>query len=314
MLNRRQLRIKVLQILYAYHQSEDKDLPAFEQQLMFSINKSYEMYLYLLLLVVDMQKHAIEKIEAGLQKRLPSKEDLHPNAKFVTNGPLRALANSKELARSLEAVGITFSDNPDLTKSLFKQLSETEEYIEYMESSERGFEHDRMYLLKFFKKYLINSEDLQDYFEEKSIFWNDDLDIIASMTIKTIKGLEEDAKDITLLPLWRDEDDEKGFMLNLFRNTCVKADDFGKIIDENAANWDNDRIAVIDMVLLKMALAEATCMETVPLKVTMNEYIELSKYYSTPKSNGFINGLLDQIFSTLTEGSKIKKIGRGLIE
>ncbi|MCB0761684.1 MAG: transcription antitermination protein NusB [Flavobacteriales bacterium] len=314
MLNRRQLRIKVLQILYAFYQSEDRDLPAFEKQLLFSIDKAYEMYIYLLLLIVDMQRHAIEKIEAGLQKRLPSKEDLHPNTKFVTNAPLRALANSKILAKTAEQMSISMVDEPDLTKNIFRHLVETEEYKEYMASEERGFAHDRLYLLKFFKKHLINEESLHDYFEEKSIYWNDDLDIIASMTIKTVKLIEEDSKDITLLPLWRDEKDEKGFLLNLFRNTAMKGEEFGKLIDENAANWDTDRIALMDMILMKMAIAEATTMQSVPIKVTLNEYIELSKYYSTPKSNGFINGLLDQVFSKMQDDKSIKKVGRGLVE
>jgi N utilization substance protein B len=299
MLNRRHLRIKILQALYAYYQNEDRDLAQAEKQLYFSIDKMYEMYLYLLLLVVEMQGKAIEKIEAGRNKRLPAQEDLHPNTKFVTNAPLRVLANSKKLAALLNEKGISWSDNPDLVKTVFKEISQTEEYKEYMDSAERGFTHDRDYLLKLFKRHMINIEGLHEYFEEKSIFWNDDLDLMAGMVIKTIKLVEENADDFDLLPLWKDPADEKDFVSVLFRNTVVQGEDNEKLID---------------MILMKMALTEAQSFESIPLKVSLNEYIELSKYYSTPKSNGFINGILDQLYAKLKEDGSIKKVGRGLID
>lgn len=314
MLNRRHLRIKILQALYAYYQNEDRDLAQAEKQLYFSIDKMYEMYLYLLLLVVEMQGKAIDKIEAGRNKRLPAEEDLHPNTKFVTNAPLRVLANSKKLAAILEEKGITWSDNPDLVKQVFKDISQTEEYKEYMDSPERGFTHDRDYLLKLFKRHMINIEGLHDYFEEKSIFWNDDLDLMAGMVIKTIKLIEENADDFDLLDLWKDPADEKDFVSVLFRDTVVQGEENGKLIDDAASNWDLERIAVMDMILMKMALTEAQSFESIPLKVSLNEYIELSKYYSTPKSNGFINGILDQLYAKLKDDGAIKKVGRGLID
>ena len=314
MLTRRQLRIKVYQILYAYYQNEDRDIADYEKQLFFSIDKMYEMYLYLLALIVEMQHQAIEKIEAGLQKKLPTKEDLHPNTKFVTNILLRQLANSKNLSKELEVTGVSWADNPDLVKAVFRDLIETEDYKEYMNSDERGFEHDKEFLLRFFKRHMVNVEGVADYFEEKSIFWNDDLDLMAGMAIKTIKLINENDDDIELLGLWRDEDDERGFVTTLYRETLMKGEDHGKLIDETAPNWDVDRIALSDMIMMKMALAEAVKMESIPLKVTLNEYIELAKYYSTPKSNGFINGILDQLFEKMKDDKAIKKIGRGLIE
>jgi transcription antitermination protein NusB len=314
MLNRRQLRIKVFQILYAYYQSEDRDVAEFEKQLFFSIHKMYDMYLFLIALIIEMQHQAIAKIEAGLQKKLPAKEDLHPNTKFVTNIVLRSLANSKSLSRELERKSINWSENPDLVKQVFRELVATDDYKEYMASDERGYDHDREYLLRFFKRHMVNVEGLADHFEEKSIFWNDDLDLMASMVIKTIKQVEEDANEVELLPLWRADDDEEDFVKILFRQTLVKGDDYNAIIDDAASNWDIDRIALSDIIFMKMALAEAVSLPTIPLKVTLNEYIELSKYYSTPKSNGFINGVLDQLFTQLKEEGKIKKLGRGLVE
>ena len=313
MLNRRQLRIKVLQILYAYYQSEHREMKDFEKELFFSIDKMYEMYLYLLLLVVEMQGRAIDKIEAGLQKKLPAQEDLHPNTKFVTNTLMRALANSKNLTKALETSNISWADNQDLIKRVFRELIETEDYKAYMADDQRGFEHDKEFLLRFFKRHMINVEGISEYFEEKSIFWNDDMDLMAGMVIKTIKIIPENAKDIELLTLWKDKDDEHGFTTELFRQTIIQGEDNAKLISEAAANWDMERIAITDMILMKMAIAEAKTMESIPLKVTLNEYIELAKYYSTPKSNGFINGVLDQLFAKLNDEKEIKKVGRGLI-
>ncbi|MFZ6052435.1 transcription antitermination factor NusB [Halocola ammonii] len=312
MLNRRHLRIKVLQSLYAYYQSVDKDMKKTENEMFHGIEKMYHMYLYLLLLIVEMQGAAIEKIEAGKNKRLPSEEDLHPNTRFVTNAPLRVLANSKTLKKAAESEKINWSENPDLIKKEFRTLIETDEYKEYMESSERGFHHDRIYLIRFFKKHLVNFEMLQDWFEEKSIFWNDDLDLVASMVIKTIKSIDEKSDDLELLPLWKE--DEKEFVTKLFRNSIVHGEEYSKMIDEFTKNWELDRIAIMDIILMKMAIAEAITFKNIPLKVTLNEYIELSKYYSTPKSHGFLNGVLDKLFAKLKDEGAIKKTGRGLVE
>lgn len=304
----------MLQALYAYYQSEEKDLAKAEKQLFFSLDKVYELYLYLLLLIVEMQRLAIDKIETGKNKRLPSKEELTPNTKFVTNTHLRLLSNSKKLAKKAEESGVSWQDNPDVVKKVFKMLIETDEYKEYMESAERGFDHDKEYLLKFFKKYLINDEGIQEYFEEKSIFWNDDLDLMAGMVLKTIKLMETSHDDVELLELWKDPEDEIHFAKTLLGQTLILGEENAKDIDECTKNWELERIAVIDIILMKMALAEARAFKSIPLKVTLNEYIELSKYYSTPKSNGFINGVLDQLFAKQRESGKIVKTGRGLIE
>jgi N utilization substance protein B len=314
MLNRRHLRIKVLQTLYAFYQEGEGDAGKAEKALFFSIDKMEEMYIYLLTLIVEMQGAAIDRIEAGKNKQLPSKEDLHPNTKFVTNRPLRILANSKALRKKAEDLGVTWSDNRDLVKKEFKMLMETEDYKEYMESEERGFAHDRDFLLRFFKRHMINFELLHDYFEEKSVFWNDDLDLISSMTIKTIKTIKENDDDVELLPLWKGDDDEEDFVKTLYRRSLSLAEENESIISEYTKNWEIERIALMDTILMKMAMAEVRSFPSIPAKVSMNEYIELSKYYSTPKSNGFINGVLDQSFAKLKEDGLVEKTGRGLIE
>ena len=314
LLNRRHLRIKIMQTLYAHYIEGSGDLVKSEKALHFSIDKMYEMYLYLLLLLVEMQTAAIDKIEAGRNKKLPTHDDLHPNTKFVTNRVLRKVVNSKNLRKACETTGVSWANNRDLIKKLFKELTGSEDYTEYMESEERGFDHDREYLLRFFKRHLINVEQLHEFFEEQSIFWNDDLDLVASMTIKTIKLITDEVDDFELLPLWSDDEEEYNFTVDLFRKTLTLGEESDKMIAEAAKNWELDRIALMDVVLMKMAIAEARIFETIPLKVTLNEYIELSKYYSTPKSNGFINGVLDQLFEQMKTSGTIKKVGRGLLQ
>jgi N utilization substance protein B len=273
-----------------------------------------ELYVLLLMMIGAMQGFAIDRIEAGRKKQLPTPEDLHPNTKFVTNKPLRALANSKNLQKAASDLGVGWGDDQEMLRKMFRSLLEHEEYIEFMASEERGFKHDREYLIRIFRKHMITSEVFQERLEEQSIFWNDDLDLAASMAIKTIKTIRETDDDITLLPLWREDDDDKQFLETLFVESLAQAEVNEILVTEAAKNWELERIALMDRILMKMALAEAKSFSSIPLKVTLNEYIELSKYYSTPKSNGFINGVLDQLFTQLKKDGTIVKIGRGLIE
>jgi len=314
MLNRRHIRIKVLQILFAYYSDEAPDARVYEKMLFESVNRFRDLYIGLISLMGEMQSLAIEKIEAGMNKRLPTHEDLHPNTKFVTNSLLRIIANSRKMSAASKEIHLQWRENPDLLKQMFKMLTESDDYKEYMESKERGFEHDREYLLRMFRRHLINFELMHDYLEDVGIFWNDDLDLASSMVLRTLKSVKESDDDITLLPLWKEDDDEEEFCRQLFRQTLARGADNEKLIADNTPNWETDRIAVMDMVLLKMAFAEAMTFESVPVKVTMNEYIELSKFYSTPKSANFVNGLLEQVIPKLQTEGKIKKIGRGLVD
>lgn len=303
-----------MQILFAYYSDEKPDVVKYEKMLFESFDRFRDLYIALLALLPEMQSKAIEKIEAGMNKKLPTKEDLNPNAKFVTNTVLRLLAYSKTLNKAEKEIHIRWKDNNDLLKQMFKMLTETEDYAEYMNSKLRGFDHDREYIVRFFKRHLVNFELMHEWLEEIGIFWNDDLDLAASMAIKTLKSLKENDEDIVLLPLWKADDDEEEYTKTLFRKTLALGEETEKLIAEHSPNWDKDRIALMDLILLKMALAEAIACDSIPLKVTMNEYIELSNYYSTPKSNIFINGLLDVLIPKLEASGKIKKIGRGLVQ
>lgn len=313
MLNRRHLRIKILHILYGFYQDEDLDATKAKKALEHSIDKMYQLYLLLLSMIAEMQGLAIDKIEAGRKKQLPTEEDLHPNTKFVRNAPLRVLANSKKLESKLLETSVGWGEHRELLRNLHRSLQDDEAYKSYMSSDERSFRHDRESLIRMFRKHLINETAFQEMLEEESIFWVDDLDLASSMVIKTIKNINEDDEEVELLPVWRNDNDDKEFMNGLFTQTLAQGETNEKLIEEGAQNWELERIALIDRILMKMALAEAKFFESIPLKVTLNEYIELSKYYSTEKSHGFINGILDQLFTKLSESGDIKKTGRGLI-
>jgi len=314
MLNRRHIRIKVMQVLFAYYSEEKPDVVRYEKMLLESFDRFRDLYISLLDLIPEMQAKAIEKIEAGMNKKLPSKEDLHPNTKFVTNSVVRLLSNSKSLSKASKESHIRWKDNDDMLRQMFRFLIETEDYKEYMASLERGFEHDREYVLRFLRRHLINYEPMQEWLEEVGIFWNDDFDLAGSMVLKTLKLLNESDDDIELMSLWKAGDDEEEYSKILFRKTLAYGEDSMKLIADNSPNWEADRIALMDLIVMKMAIAEAREFDQIPLKVTMNEYIELANYYSTPKSNIFINGLLDALFPMLEKEGKIKKQGRGLIK
>ncbi|MBI49274.1 MAG: transcription antitermination factor NusB [Crocinitomicaceae bacterium] len=313
MLNRRHIRIKILHILYGFYQDEDSDSVKAKNALDHSITKMHELYLLLLNMIAGLQVIAIDRIENARKKQIPSAEDLHPNTKFVRNATLRILANSKNLQKASEELGVSWANNQKLLRNMFRDLITDEEYKNYMDSEDRGFQHDKESLVRMFRKNLVNQESFHYMLEEESIFWMDDLDLASSMVIKTLKSIKEDDDEVELLNVWRDDDDDKKFLEGLFTKTLVQGEINENLIKEGAQNWELERIALTDRILMKMALAEAKEFPTIPLKVTLNEYIELSKYYSTDKSHGFINGILDQLFLKLVEAGEIKKTGRGLV-
>ncbi|MBM3449162.1 MAG: transcription antitermination protein NusB [Bacteroidetes bacterium] len=314
MLNRRHIRIKVLQILYAYYSEEGADAPRYEKMLFESIYRFRDMYVAFLQLLAEVQTHAIEKIEAGMNKRLPTPEDLNPNTKFAVNALLLNLSHSQNLERAYKDSHLNWSENRDLTKRMFKEILDSPEYEAYMQSEERGFAHDKDLIVRLFKKYLVNHELMHDFIEDQGIFWNDDLDLAASMVLRSLKAMNASDTDIEFLPLWKDGEEEEVFCRDLFRKTLVNGEDVTNRVAKLTPNWDLDRIALMDLILIKMAAAEAMTFESIPLKVSMNEYIELSKFYSTNKSATFINGVLDNLIPQLKEEGKIHKVGRGLIE
>jgi N utilization substance protein B len=316
MLNRRHLRIKVLQILYAYFQTEDRDGYRFEKELMRSIEKMYDMYLYYLLVFEEQTVFADRRIDERLNKVRPTQDDLNPNRKFANNQIFKHFTLNTDLKRQSEAHKINWvgAVENDLMKKLFLNLTETEIYQEYMNNGVHTFEDDKQFALNIFKTEIANFELLHDFFENQSIYWIDDIDLVCSMVLKTIKLIPENGSiNAPILTLYKDEEDERAFTETLFRKTIQDDAKNDVLIQELTENWELDRIAKMDIILLKMALTEFTAMTSVPKKVTLNEYIEISKFYSTPKSQQFINGILDKAVALLDKDGQVKKTGRGLI-
>lgn len=315
MLNRRHLRIKILHALYALEQSKDGNISRAEKELFHSIQKMYEMYLFLMLVMTEIKTVAEQKIEEGKKKRLPTEADLNPNMKLVDNRFLAQLERNKELFGKAEKGKVNWVGDQELIRRLYRSLIESDAYKEYMESEESSYAADKAAIVRLFKKHVINDESLQDFFEEKSIFWVDDLDLAASMVIKTFKSFKEDSDEFhPILPLWKDEDDEQSFVKVLFRKTVTQSEEHTAMLKKYTDNWEIERIALMDIILMKMALSEVREFKQIPVKVSLNEYIEISKFYSTPKSSNFINGVLDKLFAELKTDGTIKKVGRGLID
>jgi N utilization substance protein B len=314
MLNRRHLRIKVLQILYAFFQAGEKDVLKAQNELLHSVEKMYDLYLYLLLTLPEVKTAANNKIEERKRKMRPTADDLNPNLKFVENALIQQLEDCSELRKLSEKRKVNWMgvESQEMFRKMYIQIMESETFFEFMKNGNEGFDEDKAFGLQLFKIEVANSELLINFFEEKSIFWQDDIDLCCSMVLKTMK-LAKEGQEFTVLPLYKEDDDEKEFIVNLVRKTIEMDKENEALIMELAQNWELDRIAKMDMFLLKMGITELQICSSIPTKVTLNEYIEISKFYSTPKSNLFVNGILDKAIEKLTKEKKIIKIGRGLL-
>ena len=311
MLNRRHIRIKVLQAFYAFSQSNNDDLQKGLNEFNHSIKKTYDLYVYLIQIFVPIKRHASIKIEDAKRSFL-EKKDLSFSKSFIDNKVIHQLESSKSLDKVVNNLKINWVGDVenDLIKKLFKTIYKTESFQEILEDKSENFEVQKVRLIKLFKEEICNFDLLHHFFDEKSIYWQDDLDHVSSMIIKTLKSIKED-KDLVLMSLWKE--DEKEFALNLLSKAITNKVENDKILEKYSNNWESERLAKMDSLLMNLAVTEAKEFSSIPLKVTLNEYIEISKFYSTPKSNGFINGVLDKIFIDLKKDGKLKKVGRGLI-
>jgi N utilization substance protein B len=309
MLNRRHLRIKVLQVLYAYFQSEGADFKVVEKELMNSIERIYDIYLYLLLAFEEIKDVEEQKIaESKLKSRATSD-------RFIQNQVFTLISESSELREASEKNKVNWigDEHREMFKKIMQQIRESELYFNYMQSETNTFEEDKNFAAALFKAEIANSSLIYNFFEEKSIHWLDDIDLACSIALKSIKQASE-GNAITVHPLFKDPEDEIPFVKTLLRKTIANDQENVVLIDDLTKNWELDRIAKMDIILMKMAITELQEFNNIPKKVTLNEYIEISKFYSTPKSSGFINGILDKAIDRLDKEKKIQKIGRGLMD
>lgn len=313
MISRRIIRTKVLQVLYAYYSAEEKSINNTEKELFFCIHKAYDLYHYLFYLVIEIADYAENRIEIKKNKHQPTYEDLHPNTKFISNQVIDQLRNNRQLIAYLDQKKLHWKDNPELIKELYLLMTDSESYIGYMNDKTRSYLDDRKFIEKLFNKVILVSEDLYNVLEEKSIYWNDDVEFVISMISKTLKRFHElsDANQ-KLMPLYKDEEDRQ-FTKDLFRKAILNHDELRDLIREHSKNWDVERIAFMDILIMQLAITEFLYFPTIPTKVSLNEYIELSKFYSTEKSRNFINGILDKTLKDLKRTEKVNKAGRGLI-
>ena len=307
MINRVLIRLKIVQIVYAYYQNGGKNLDTAEKELFFSLSKAYDLYNYLLLLMVEVTKQANKRLNAAKNKLVPTKEELFPNTKFVENRFIAQLEVNKQLLEFSNNQKKTWENEADFVKTLCDKILESDIYKEYMASETSSYEEDRELWRKLYKNIIFNNIELDQVLEDQSLYWNDDKEIVDTFVLKTIKRFyEKNGAKQELLPEFKDEEDQD-FARRLFRRTILNADYYRHLISENTKNWDLDRVAFMDVVIMQIALAEILSFPNIPVSVSLNEYVEIAKLYSTPKSGGFINGTLDGIVNSLKKENKLTK-------
>jgi N utilization substance protein B len=312
MFSRRLLRIKVLQILYAHFKADGKTYIQSEKDLTFSIQKSYELYHYLILLLIELRNYAESKIEIARHKKLANTHDLNPTTKFIDNKFILQLSQNEDLKKFINKKKLSWNRYPEIIKKLYNWLIVTDFYKEYMSLPQATYNEDKKLVIKIYNDLMMNYEDLYINLEEQSIYWMDDVDFIFRMIIKTYRKFKENNSNNSLMPIFNDPGD-LDFAITLLRKTIIRHPENKILIKGSARNWELDRIAFTDYLIMQMAITEVIEFGTIPVKVTMNEFIEISKIFSTRKSSQFINGILDNVFKKLKSDNKIKKLGRGLI-
>ena len=311
MLSRRLLRIKVLKALFAHIKADADKMAASEKSLIASVDKAYDLYFQLLALPEELVRYATERQQIAMQKKLPTFEDLHPNTKFIENRVIRTIANTDAINDYIAANKLGWTRYPELIRTLYNQLAESDYYRTYMAREERSFEEDRA-MVDYLFTMLADCPALDEVLEEMSIYWADDLPYILMMIQRTLSNMRISHTALRVAEKYKSEEDPE-FLTTLFEKALLNYDDYQQQIERFTANWDIERVVFMDNLIIGTAMAELVSFPSIPVKVTMDEWIEISKYYSTPGSSTFINGVLDKIVAALTEEGLIKKSGRGLI-
>ena len=313
MLNRRHIRVKVMQSIYAMHQHQSDNLDKEEKFLFQSIENTQNLYLLLLSALIEIKKKEEEYIDLASKKHLATKEERNPNLKFINNKVLVLLTESEALETAIDDHNINnWKLNDDIILGLIDTIKESELYQNYMQKPVGDFEDDKKFIVDLYTEVIAPSDRLYDYLEDHKLTWLDDLPAINTLIVKQIKQLKGENDTLIVPKVYKDEDD-KDFVKNLFRKTVLNEMELSKEYIDKTPNWDVERIAEIDTIILKMAICELLKFPSIPTKVTINEYLEIAKEYSTPKSSIFINGILDNLVKEFTQDGKLKKSGRGLL-
>lgn len=315
MLNRRLLRIKVMQTLYGFFQSEGADPVKEEKNLLLSIDRIYDLYLYYLSLPIELAHIAEIQMEEGRNKVMPTENDLTPNRKFVDSFIIKALENNTELKKLLETRKVSWSAENEQLHKLWKKIKNSEIYQKFLYSTDDHPAAHRKFIDKLYNDFILDSDDLYSSFQEKSIYWDyEDNDFAVQMAMRYFDKIKSEDNYKVIPPKYKDAEDDALFVRNLFKKCVKHNEEISEWIEGKTQNWEVDRIATMDVLLMKMAVVEFLHFPSVPVKVSMNEYIEISKLFSTPKSKLFINGVLDKLVKDFTDQKLIKKKGRGLMQ
>ena len=306
MINRELIRIKIVQLTYAYYQNGNHNMDNAEKELLFSLSKAYDLYNCLLSLIVSVSREAHLHYDVDVARARREGKEL-PSAKFVNNRFAMQLEENKQLAEYVETQKTTWEDNIEFVRGLLSQIEQSQIYKDYMANGEDSYEDDREVWRKLYKALVMENEDLDSLLEERSLYWNDDKEIVDTFVLKTIKRFDPKNKaKQELLSEYKDIED-KDFAVKLFRATILNADQYQRYMSETSRNWDFSRLAYMDVVIMQIAIAEMLNFPNIPVSVTINEYVDLAKLYSTPKSGSYINGMLDSIARYLSENGKMLK-------
>ena len=306
MINREIIRIKIVQLTYAYYQNGNKNIDTAEKELFFSLSKAYDLYNYMLALIVAVNKEAARRMEVMVQ-RAKREGTPEPSQRFVFNRFAIQLAENKQLNDFMSTQKSGWDENAAFISSLLEKIEQSEVYQEYMNNPEDNYDVDRELWRKIYRTLIQDNDELDTILEDMSLYWNDDKTIVDTFVLKTIKRFDEaNGPKQELLPEW-DSDEEQEYARKLFRAAILNADEYQRYMSEASRNWDFSRLAYMDIILMQIAIAEMMTLPNIPVSVSINEYVEIAKFYSTPKSAGYINGMLDSIARSLVDSGRMAK-------
>ena len=305
MINRALIRTRVVQVMYAWYQQTNKDFRSVEKELLHSMQKSYDLYYYLILLMVEITNMYEGRVIAKQNRHLPSADDLSMH--LINNQFVRQLKINTQFNKYLTERPMLWSNNKAFVKNLLDTILESDVYKEYSKIAAPTYEEDREFWRKIFKQFIYLNEELDDLLEDECIYWNDDVEIVQGFVMKTIRRFSEEARsEQPLLPMFKDEED-KQYALKLLHDAISNEKEYRTLIEKHTDKWDFDRIAFMDLIIMQLALSEIVVFESIPVSVSFNEYIEIAKAYSTPKSGLFVNGILDAAVKELKEENRVLK-------
>jgi transcription antitermination protein NusB len=311
MLSRRLIRIKVFKILFSKTITGGDSLIQAEKELIDSCDKTVDLYCMLLRLPVALKKIAEEKMEQGMRKFHPTPQEANPNKKFINNRVISLIENELEFNKKCDKKGLTWVDSKDFLKEFYKNLVTKQYFIDYMESDSDTMEEDKKFIRKFFEEEIDDNDNLDVTIEEMSLYWRDDTGYVANMILNNLSEIVKLGR--IKIPSTFIKEDDRDFARKLLTKSMVNYDEYAEIVAKYIPNWDIERLVATDLALIVMGIAEAVTFDSIPLKVTINEYVEISKFYSTPNSKVFVNGLLDKILQQMVKEEKVVKNGRGLV-